>query len=55
MFVHNEFLSGYQHQGADISTLRTRTELVFETLVFLPYRHLTRLKAQVAMQAADFA
>jgi hypothetical protein len=29
-----------------ISTLRTRTEIVFETLVFSPFNHLTWLIAQ---------
>jgi hypothetical protein len=45
---YDEVLSGYQpgQMINQTSTLRTRTEMVFETLVFSPLNHLTRLTAR---------
>jgi hypothetical protein len=41
---YDEVLLGYQ--PAQMVLLRTRTEMVFETLVFSPLNHLTRLIAR---------
>jgi hypothetical protein len=48
-YEYDEVFSGYQ-PGQLVerweNTLRTRTEMVFETLVFSPFNHLTRLIAR---------
>jgi hypothetical protein len=38
--------SNLEHDHCQTSTLRTRTEMVFETLVCSPLNHLTRLIAR---------
>jgi hypothetical protein len=52
---YDEVLSGYQPgQMVGTSTLRTRTEMVFETLVFSPHNHLTRLIARENLMILSF-
>jgi len=45
MFVYRTVLliMKFSRVISRVSPLRTRTEMVFETLVFLPFNHLTRL------------